>query len=124
MNFLLVHFEDDTGKLAADLQHLCSSSVSENSFRSCISGGDEGNERVTGQNSYSKTYHSGYPAYRIRFNGMPWKGYDSLQTYGVEDLFSELSRANITHHVYRYSSSDDGSDLVNLKVYKKVHHAV
>ena len=114
-----VFFEDDTGEAAASLQQFCNPSISEDSFRSCISGGDEGDgKRHTGQKIYRKTDRSGYPAYRIRFNGMPWKGYDSLQTYEVEDLFTEQPHVK---PIDAYSSSNAGSDQAKLKVFKKHH---
>ena len=118
-----------SGDVAAVLQHFSGSSVSECSFQSCISGDDEGDgDCVTRQKCYRKTrcsgypshrILSGYPAYRIRFSGMPWKGYDSLQTFEVEDLFTEQPRVKPTGTRTSTSSSDDGSDIVELKLYKK-----
>ena len=106
-----------SGDVAAVLQHFSGSSVSECSFQSCISGDDEGDGKcVTRQKCYRKTrcsgcpshrILSGYPAYRIRFNGM--------QTIEVKDLFTEQPRVKPTGTRTSTSSSDDGSDIVELK---------
>ena len=112
-------FEDTKGDLATGFQWLhTSSTVSESSFQSCIPGDDEEDaETSTRKGNHCITRpKSRYPLHRIRFNGVPWKGYDSLQTFGIEDLFSDQPFAKQTP--YAYSSSAYGSDLVDLDVYE------
>ena len=112
-----VCIKDTKGDLAADFKQLDGLTVSENSFHSCISKDNEGDaEKITGTSSRHKTCDAArYPLYRIRFNGLPWKGYDSLQTFGIDDLFSDQPVAKRTG--YADSSSADSSDLESLDLY-------
>lgn len=112
--------EDDSGELAVDIKQPYNSTVSENSFRSYISGNDEGDtDIVTKQCKFCKSRSFRYPSYRIRFNGPPWIGYDSLRTFVVEDLFSDQPQ---TKDVRYSSSSSSGSDCVRLAVYDERLH--